>query len=65
MSEFADKVRSLGVTTSRSHVETIRRDGKIVGKDIHDEAGNTTHVRDQGQGVTIRPETVHVKVGIN
>jgi len=65
MSEFADKVRGLAFTRSGTTVETIRRNGKIVGKDIHDEAGNTTHVRDDGQGVTIRPETVHVKVGLS
>lgn len=65
MSEFADKVRGLGFTRSGVRVETIRRNGKIVGKDIHDEAGNTTHVRDEGQGVTVRPATVDVKVGLS
>lgn len=67
MSEFADKVRSLGFVANphRTRVELIRRDGRLVGHDLHDEAGNTTHVRDESQSVTVRPEAVAVKVQVS
>jgi hypothetical protein len=64
MSEFRDKVLGLGVISGRTsvRVQDIRDDtGRMVGKDVTDELNNTVHVRDDSQGLTLRPKTIELK----
>ena len=71
MSEFADKVRGLGVLSRRSgdRVREWRSDDGQRHKATTDEAGNTVtqHARplssDDRQDVTVRPRTVRLVKG--
>jgi len=65
MSEFADKVRSLGVISRRSgdRVREGRRPDGVRIKATTDEAGNTVtehNVKGDRVDVLVRPETVHI-----
>lgn len=66
MSEFADKVRSLGVLSggrTRDRVRDIRRDGKVIGKSTTDQNNGTTDTYDNRQDVTIRPPHLRFELG--
>lgn len=60
-----EKMRSIGVIGKRSG-DTVTQVydgiGRPIGKDVTDELGNTVHVRDERQDVTIQASTVNVKV---
>jgi hypothetical protein len=66
MSEFRDKLLSIGVIGGRSRPREYR-DGNTAVKEVTDEAGNVTTYRNTGDteqvGVEIRPKTVTLADG--
>jgi hypothetical protein len=64
MSDYSDRLRSIGLVHSRPAVrEYRRRDGRRV-KEVTDDAGNLTRFHNTGDtervDVDLRPQTVHV-----
>ena len=64
MTEFAEKIRSIGLVTSRPRPREYR-DGAVPVKEVTDEHGNVLTYRGdkEAPGVDIRPETVTLADG--
>jgi hypothetical protein len=63
MSEFADKIRTLGIIGSTPPARTIRNpDGRSIGVSRTDDNNAVVTERDSGTDVTIRPRSVSVMI---
>jgi hypothetical protein len=63
MSDFSDKVRTVGVVGRTPTSRDVRDgDGRLVGRETVDENNTIITERDNGVDVTIRPKPASVKV---
>lgn len=66
MSDFADKVRSLGFVGSKPGIQDVRdASGKLVGRSVTDDNNTTITERDTGVDVVVRPKPANIRVVIN